>query len=131
MDNSRIKYWLDCAEYDFQTAKVMLEGKRYLYVGFMCHQVIEKSLKAFYSSHNNDMPPYIHGLVKLGIETGLYNGFSEEQKSIIDILEPLNIEARYPSQKEDLLKSLSPERCREIINKTGELYQWIKNRLSE
>ena len=38
-------YWLDLAAYDLETADVMLRGKRYLYVGFMCHQVVEKSLK--------------------------------------------------------------------------------------
>ncbi|WP_330636719.1 HEPN domain-containing protein [Acutalibacter sp.] len=27
-------------------AKAMLETKRFLYVGFMCHQTIEKGLKA-------------------------------------------------------------------------------------
>ncbi len=40
--NEKIKYWIDIAEYDLETAKAMLSTKRYLYVGFMCHQVIEK-----------------------------------------------------------------------------------------
>ena len=44
----RVKYWVDIAEYDFETAKVMLKGGRRLYVAFMCHQVIEKTLKAYY-----------------------------------------------------------------------------------
>ena len=38
-------YWFDSAEYDLQTAKAMLETRRFLYVGFMCHQTIEKALK--------------------------------------------------------------------------------------
>lgn len=46
--NEKIQYWIDIAEYDLETAKVMLEGKRFLYVGFMCHQVIEKVLKGYY-----------------------------------------------------------------------------------
>jgi HEPN domain-containing protein len=41
--DSRINYWLDIAGYDLDTAKAMLETGRYLYVGFMCHQVIEKA----------------------------------------------------------------------------------------
>jgi len=127
----KVKYWLECAEYDEQTAKVMLDGKRYLYVGFMCHQMIEKSLKACYSAKNDDTPPFTHRLIKLCRESGIYDEMSEALKSTIDILEPLNIEARYPSHKEELLKSLSPSRCREIIEKTEELYKWIKTRLSE
>lgn len=44
----RVKYWIDIAEYDFDTAKVMLKSGRRLYVAFMCHQVVEKMLKAYW-----------------------------------------------------------------------------------
>lgn len=54
---------------------------------------------------------------------------SDEFKDLIDTLEPLNVEARYPTHKERLLKSLPYESCKDIINKTRELYQWIKTRL--
>ncbi len=47
-DYGKAAYWLDAAEYDLQTAKAMLETKRYLYVGFMCHQTIEKALKGVF-----------------------------------------------------------------------------------
>ena len=43
----KIQYWLDMAGYDLDTAKAMLSTGRYLYVGFMCHQAVEKSLKAY------------------------------------------------------------------------------------
>jgi HEPN domain-containing protein len=42
----KVRYWLEMAEYDLETARVMLKGQRFLYVGFMCHQVIGKSLMA-------------------------------------------------------------------------------------
>jgi hypothetical protein len=31
----KFQYWIDLAEYDIETAKVMLQSGRYLYVGFM------------------------------------------------------------------------------------------------
>ena len=34
-----VEYWLEIAKYDLDTADAMLSAKRYLYVGFMCHQV--------------------------------------------------------------------------------------------
>jgi len=43
----RTQYWLDLAQYDLDTAQAMLETKRYLYVGFMCHQTVEKAFKKF------------------------------------------------------------------------------------
>ena len=54
------------AEYDLETAKVMLSGKRFLYVGFMCHQVVEKALKAYYQFFRENTPPHIHNLSVLG-----------------------------------------------------------------
>jgi HEPN domain-containing protein len=55
--------------------------------------------------------------------------FSEVQKDFIDQIEPLNIEARYPSHKERLLKSLTESKCNEIIEKTKEIQKWIKEKL--
>ena len=46
---------------------------------------------------------------------------SEDQLSLLDVLSPLNIEARYPLHKERLLASLTPKRCEELIGKTGVL----------
>ena len=44
--NDKVTYWTDLSDYDFDTAEAMLVSGRYLYVGFMCHQSIEKILKA-------------------------------------------------------------------------------------
>ena len=54
---------------------------------------------------------------------------SEEQTDFIDELEPLNIEARYPSYKERLMKSLTSDRCEELIGQTDKLRAWIKSKL--
>lgn len=35
-------YWKEISDYDIDTAEAMLKSKRYLYVGFMSHQAIEK-----------------------------------------------------------------------------------------
>jgi hypothetical protein len=45
------------------------------------------------------------------------------------MLEPMNIECRYPVHKEQLLKSLTEEKCREILDKSKELQVWIKQKL--
>lgn len=117
------------SDYDFDTAKAMLETKRYLYVAFMCHQTIEKSLKAYWSNMLEEPPLKIHHLSRLAAKSGLINELSEEQMNFIDELEPLNIESRYPSYKEQLLKTLTPEYCRGLLNRTNELKKWIKEKL--
>lgn len=107
----------------------MLTTRRYLYVGFMCHQTIEKILKAYWCKCSDEIPLKIPSLSRLGEKTGLNSKFSEEQLDLIDKLEPLNIEARYPSYKERLMKSLNEEYCIWLLNQTKELQQWIKNKL--
>lgn len=111
-----------------ETAQAMLETSRFLYVGFMCHQVIEKALKAYWSKVLEEPPLKIHHLSRLAAKSGLIDAISEEQIDFIDSLEPLNIEARYPSYKE-LLIILTPEYCKELLDKTKALQLWIKDRL--
>lgn len=122
----RVNYWLELAEYDLVTAKVMLEGERYLYVGCMCHQVIEKALKGYCTSVLSENPPYVHNLTILAKKSGIYESLNDEQLDVIDLLQPLNIQARYPTAKDKLLKSLSKERCKKIIAETEALFLWIK-----
>jgi len=125
----QITYWLEIAEYDFITAKAMLKAKRYLYVGFMCHQVIEKALKAYYVHKNSQIPPYSHNLPNLSHLSNLYNSMSEQFKDFLDELLPLNIESRYPTYKEELLKKLNYNYCTDLLKRTEELYKWIKSKL--
>ena len=40
--DGKVTYWIEMSDYDLETADAMLLTGRYLYVGFMCHQTIEK-----------------------------------------------------------------------------------------
>src|SRR6056297_1004814 len=119
--NASIKYWIELAEYDFETAKVMNDTKRFLYVGFMCHQTIEKSFKAYYVQKKEEISPYTHSLIKIAKSGAFYEELTEVQKDTIDELEPLNIESRYPTHKERLLRDLNNEFCTNLIKKTEDL----------
>jgi HEPN domain-containing protein len=125
----KARYWIELSDYDLETAKAMLQTQRYLYVGFMCHQVIEKVFKAYFTVLKSEVAPFSHSLSYLAKKGNFYKLFSEEQRDFIDQVEPLNIEARYPSHKERLLKSLTEEKCTEILDKTKELQLWIKEKL--
>jgi HEPN domain-containing protein len=130
MDNfEKINYWTELSEYDLLTAEAMLETKRYLYVGFMCHQSIEKLLKAVFVKIHNKIPPFTHSLIDLAKQALIYEDFDAAQKDFLDYLQPLNVQARYPTDKERIFLYLNLETCSEIINKTKELSIWIKTRL--
>jgi HEPN domain-containing protein len=128
--DDKIKYWVELSDYDIDTAKAMLRSKRYLYVGFMCHQTIEKILKAYYAATTGLIPPHTHNLAFLSEKSGIVELMTEEQKSFLDKIEPMNIQARYPEYKERLLKELSEIKCKKMLAQTNLFQQWIKQQLS-
>ena len=129
MDLDRVKYWSDMSDYDIDTADAMFRTGRWLYVGFMCHQTLEKVFKAYWCSKKVEPAPYSHNLINLAQSCGLGQLLSDEQKAFISEIMPMNIEARYPSYKESLSSVLSEEKCKEILVKTKEMQQWVKTKL--
>lgn len=125
----QIDYWKELSDYDMETAEAMLKSKRYLYVGFMSHQAVEKILKAYFVKRHGETAPFSHSLSYIAKKADIYDHFSEERKNFIDMLEPMNIECRYPTHKEQLLKSLTAEKCQEMLEKSKELQIWIKQKL--
>jgi len=124
-----IKYWVEISEYDLETADAMFRTKRFLYVGFMCHQSIEKILKALYTKIYNEVVPYTHNLGFLISKTNLVELMDENKNSFINELEPMNVESRYPKYKEQIRAYLSEEKCIDILAKTKEMHEWIKQML--
>ena len=131
MGVDKVTYWMDIADYDLGTAEDLYKSRRWIYVAFMCHQVIEKTLKAYWSSTQEMDPPFTHHLANLAIRCHLYEQMTEQQQEFIAMLMPMNIEARYPEYKEKLSTRLNQEACQDIINKTKALQTWIKNKLSK
>jgi HEPN domain-containing protein len=127
--DEKVQYWVALSDGDLEVAETMLRNKHYLYMGFMCHQVVEKIFKGYYTKLIEDTPPYSHELPYLAIRAGFYDLLSEEQKIFVDRLNPLNIRTRYPDYKNTLAKMLTQERCLEIMENTKQLQQWVKEQL--
>jgi HEPN domain-containing protein len=83
LSSKKIKYWIKISDYDFHTSKAMLESKRYLYVGFMCHQTIEKRFKAYYIKLKNENAPFTYNLSLIAKKGDFYQLFSDEQKNLL------------------------------------------------
>lgn len=128
-EHNSVEYWVNSAEYDIKTAEAMAETKRFLYVGFMCHLVIEKMLKAYFVKINQTIPPYTHNLQYLAEKSGVFGELPDNYKDFLDTLQPLNIRARYPAARDELFRLLKEERCQNLIDQTKELMQWIKSKL--
>lgn len=130
MVTDKVTYWTEIADYDIGTAESLYKTRRWLYVAFMCHQAIEKTLKAYWCGTRTDDPPYIHNHMRLAEGCGLYDKMTDEQKDFLDKVTNYNIEARYPEDKDALYRQLSKQACRQIIDETKQLMQWIIGELS-
>ena len=125
----KIEYWLSGAHYDLVSAEAMLKSKRFLYVGFLCHLVVEKCLKAYFWHIHKEAPPYTHNLLLLSEKSKFDQCADEKHFALFNELMPLNIQSRYPEDKELLLKALNEKKCREFYKKTKEFYVWTKRLL--
>jgi HEPN domain-containing protein len=128
-NEEKVQHWIRISDEDLSAGATLLQGGHYLYVGFMCHQSVEKIFKAAYAKLKEDTPPYVHNLVTLAGKCGFYAELSDEQKSFIASVNPLNIEARYPDYKNNLSKGLNRSACTELLEQTKTLQQWIKEKI--
>ena len=125
----KIQYWINLSDNDLKVAHTLLKGKHYLYVGFMCHQVIEKIFKAYYTKLKTDTPPHTHDLRYIAIVADFWKDLSDiQQMQVIELL-PLQIEARYPEYKNRIAQSLTEQKCKKLIEQVKLLQQWTKEQI--
>ena len=124
-------YWLKIADDDINVAKNLLKSKDYLWMGFVCHLIAEKALKAVYTAVVKEVPPYDHKLLNLAKLSDILTDLSDEQKKFLGRLQPLQIEARYPNHREKVKSGLTDEISKQIFNETEAFLCWIKQWLEK
>jgi len=123
-----IKYWLDSADHDFETANTLFSSGKYDWCLFICHLVLEKLIKAFYVKNNdNKIPPKTHNLVRL-VQLAQME-LEENHLLFLDEVNDFNIEVRYPEYKNEFYKTCTKDFTENYFNKVKEFYQWQKSRL--
>lgn len=118
-------YWVEKARDELETATIMFNAAKYLYTGFMCHQCIEKALKAYYIFRHNERHPHQHHLERLAEMSGLWDMADEEKKQILNKLEPLYIATRYEDDKKIIANRLTMPYCKQLLDETEMLLNWI------
>jgi len=127
----RADSWLNMCDEDLITAKLLLNGKRLLPMGFFCHLIAEKALKAVVTHHTGEIPPKTHDLTKLAAVGGIIDDLTENQLNFLENLMPLQIDGRYTEYKESIAKTLTIEKCQTILTETEEFLCWIKAKLGK
>ncbi|MEI6555038.1 MAG: HEPN domain-containing protein [Paludibacter sp.] len=130
MDNTNfdtakiIQFWIDSSDEDYETMITLYESKRFSWSMFLGHLMIEKLLKALYSSLHNDYPPYIHNLLRLAEKCNLE--LTKEQQLFFATVTAFNINARYDDYKLSFQKTCTSEFCTIWIEQLKIHRLWIK-----
>lgn len=90
----------------------------------MCHLCIEKIIKAQYVKRQDKVAPKSHNLLWLAKEIKLE--FPENLYKFVFQLNDASLPARYPQELKSSIKLYSKEVTEDILKKTKELHQWIK-----
>jgi len=123
----KFKYWLEIAQYDLDTAEVMLKSGRWLYVVFMCQQAIEKLVKGLYILYIDDNIPYIHNIRVIieKFESRLPEAVSDERYDLFEELTAYYLNGRYTDYKQKLSDLLDKETADVYYKQTKEAYTWL------
>ena len=130
MDNiSIMEYWINSAERDYDTMKVMFQNKKNTWCLFLGHLVIEKLLKGLYALNNKENPYTIksHNLLALAEKCKL--DLTPEQIRKLQIITQFNISARYDDYKESFYQKCTDEYTALQVKNIEEVYIWLKNLL--
>ena len=130
-NKERSDKWLAIVAEDLSVAEDLYKTGHWLYTAFMCHQVIEKTLKAYWCVCRDDDPPYLHDHKKIAQGCGLYTKMNEEQRKFLEELKPMNIEARYREYKDEVARTLNRQTTAEILETTKQMHAWILEKQKE
>lgn len=123
-----IKYWLDSAQHDLESAISIFDSGRYDWCLFVGHLALEKILKAiFVASNNDDMPPKTHNLVRLAELSQI--DLNEEQRFLLDTINDFNLQTRYPDYKLAFYKRCTESYATESLGSIKEFFAWFTSLL--
>ena len=123
-----IEHWVERSQYDLDTAKIMLDTGRYLYVTYMCQKAVEKILKALIAQLGKENFP-IHNLNRLAEVATISKELTSEQFNFLAELTPYHIEARYGDYKENLSEIINEKKAEQVYKKTREIHKWIYQKI--
>lgn len=138
-DREKYEYWLDIAEYDLETSRSTYKSGRYLYVVFMCQQAIEKLVKGIHILYIGKEAPRSHNIAmifnnifasdqnnKMIKDKDFNDKWRENEEFFADLLY-YYISERYPSYKEKLSGSITKDEAKRVLDKSEEVFLWIKS----
>ena len=120
------RLWLQALE-DLETARIMLETRRYYASAFFSHQAAEKALVALFVHVKGEISPKTHNLLELLEHMGI------EDEEIVDAAMELNPEyvvSRYPDAANGVPAQMYNERiAKERFEEARRIVEYCERRL--
>lgn len=120
-----IKNWWEQAERDIKTAENSYKSEDYYASVFWCQQALEKGLKAYIMFHKRLSSGKLnfYSLIKLARTANVPSKFHLFLRSI----SPEYYISRYPDASEETpYKLYTKEDTKTILEKTNEIFKWLK-----
>ena len=116
--------WLAQVDYDVATAEQMLHAGRYIYVIFMSHMALEKTLKALVTEETQKLPPRTHNLIDLAQRAQVV--LSQEQQDFLGKLNNISVVVRYPDDLAAIVTQYPEAIAQDYLERTKELILWVR-----
>jgi HEPN domain-containing protein len=135
----KYKYWVMLSEYDIETAKVLLDAKRYMYVTYMCEQAVERLLKGMHVFYIEKEAPKSRNIIFLINQLQKDNTFCLKVKITDFDQQKLKFEnffadlifyymSDYPFSYTKIMdRFVSEEVALDLFEKTKEVLIWLKS----
>ena len=135
----KYRYWLMLSDYDIETIDVLAEGKRWVYVAYLCQQAVERQLKGMYVYYYNSEAPKTHNINFLFSKLLAHEGFPEvrtreDVEERRDECEDFLIDAMfyymsdYPfSYKNIMNRFVGEENAMELYGRTRDMVAWLRD----
>jgi HEPN domain-containing protein len=139
----KYEHWLTLSRYDIETAKVVLDSKRYSYVPVLCQQSAERLLKGMFICHTGKEASKTHNIPFLANKLSENSAFTETEAGKRFIKEKDDYEefmvdlmfyymSDYPfSYKKFSERFIEESVAENLYNNTIELLTWLESFQSE
>ena len=117
------KKWLEFANNDLHSAKVLLDSKEYENAIWHCHQAVEKTIKAIVVEKEIRLRK-THDLI--GLVNDAKIDLSKSLSEFIDDLNPYYNPIRYPDAALESKFSYNRQISQRIFQKSKEVIKWLK-----
>lgn len=116
------------ARRDLENARKNVEIEAYELASFMCHQAVEKLLKAAWTAVNEEAPPRTHSLVELGDPLGVPG----DRRRHLVYLNADYTTARYPDAANGVPYEIyDRETAASKVEAAEELFEWLQTLIAD